>query len=230
MTMQPLETPESNLKQPTAESTPQTFEDVKTETAPGETRADDASSNVENTEKPKRGKKPKKKKSLKREILEWVLTLAAAVAIALLIRTFVFEPFRVEGSSMADTLHNGEIMFVTKFDYLAGDPDRFDVVICHYPNRTEDFVKRVVGLPGDTVSVSGGLLTVNDVTYDEPYLTHRPDYTLKPYTVPEGMYFVLGDNRSNSNDSHIIGPIKRAQIIGHVRSVMFPFNAWRGIE
>ena len=71
-----------------------------------------------------------------------------AVAAALLIRTFLFEPIRVDGESMCDTLQNGEIMLVTKPEYLTGDPQRGDVVICKYPGRTENFVKRVIGLPG----------------------------------------------------------------------------------
>ena len=106
--------------------------------------------------------KPKKeKKDPKREVLEWVLTLGCAVALALLIRAFVFEPFVVKGDSMNDTLANAEVMFATKYDYLLGDPRRFDVVICHYPDRDENFVKRVVGVPGDTVAVRDGYLYVN---------------------------------------------------------------------
>lgn len=181
--------------------------------------------------KQKKGKQEKVKKPLWREIVEWVVTLAVAAVIALTVRAFLFEPIRVEGSSMAETLVNGEVMFVTKPEYLTGDPQRFDVVICHYPGRgNTNFVKRVVGVPGDVVEVRGGYLYVNGEKYDEEYLTYRPDYTLKPYEVPEGKYFVLGDNRANSNDSHLIGPIERDMIKGHVRSVVWPISAWRGIE
>lgn len=183
---------------------------------------------------PKKGRKNKTDKPKKpwwRELLEWVGTLAVAVVIALVVRTFIFEPVKVDGNSMADTLHNGEIMFVTKWEYHTGDPERFDVVICHYPDRgNTNFVKRVVGLPGDTVAVLDGYLYVNGEKYEEEYLTHRPDYNLAPYVVPEGEYFVLGDNRSNSNDSHRIGPIDREMIVGHVRSVFFPFDSWRAID
>ena len=120
-----------------------------------------------------RKKKEKVKKTVGQEILSWVLTLLAAAVIALLIRSFVFEPVRVDGHSMDDTLSDGEIMFVTKFDYsstwlcfpwqsaedkeaaaritFGGDPKRFDVVISRYPGRGDtNFVKRVVGLPGYT--------------------------------------------------------------------------------
>ncbi len=181
--------------------------------------------------KNKKGKKDKPKKPLWREILEWVLTLAAAVVIALVVRTYIFEPVKVDGRSMDATLLDGEVMFVTKFDYLQEGPERFDVVICHYPDRgNTNFVKRVVGLPGDIVAVQNGLLIVNGVVYEEEYIMHRPNYTLEPYTVPEGHYFVLGDNRSNSNDSHLIGPLPAEMIVGHVRQVILPIDNWRAIE
>lgn len=187
-------------------------------------------------------KKEKVKKTPMQELLDWVVTLAAAVVIAMVVRTFLFEPVRVDGRSMSDTLMDGEIMYVDKTAYsalnlfgktylLGGEPERFDVVICHYPERgNTNFVKRVVGLPGDTVAVVDGYLYVNGEKYEEEYLTYRPNYNLSPYTVPEGMYFVLGDNRSNSNDSHLIGPISRDMIMGHVRHVVWPLSDWREVQ
>jgi len=142
----------------------------------------------------------------------------------------VFEPFVVKGDSMNNTLVNAEVMFTTKFDYLLGEPRRFDVVICRYPNRDDNFVKRVVGVPGDTVAVRDGFLYVNGELQEEPYITHRPNYTMAEYTVQDGEYFVLGDNRSSSNDSHLIGPLKREQIVSHVRAVFFPFGSIRGVR
>lgn len=171
----------------------------------------------------------KVKKGWKKELLEWIVSIGAALLIALVVRNFIFEPVRVAGNSMAETLHNGEIMIATKFDYLLGDPSRFDIIICKYPKRSETFVKRIVGLPGDTISIQDGLLTVNGKLYPESYITYRPNYTIEEYTVPEGEYYVLGDNRSNSNDSHIIGTITREQVIGHVRFVVFPFSNIRNV-
>ena len=202
-------------------------------------------------------KKQVKKKSLAREILEWVLTIVAAVAIALPIRAFAFEMVRVNGGSMNSTLENGEIMFVTKFDYASnwlsfpwqddeekekaarittgGNPQRFDVVICRYPGRGDtNFVKRVVGLPGDTVEVREGYLYVNGEKYDEPYI--KDEYrsgrlnNFGPYEVPEGEYFVMGDHRNNSNDSRMQGSLPRNMIVGHARTVLYPFGEIRGIE
>lgn len=202
-------------------------------------------------------KKEKKKKSVKREIFEWILTLVVAVLIALPIRAFIFELVRVDGGSMDNTLANGEIMFVTKYDYAStwlclpwqdaetkeqakrittgGEPERFDVVICRYPGRGDtNFVKRVVGLPGDIIELRGGYLYVNDKLYEEPYIddAYRSGWlnTFGPYTVPDGEYFVMGDHRNNSNDSRSQGPIKRDMIIGHVRTVLFPFGKIRGID
>ena len=206
------------------------------------------------------GKHKKKEKKAKRtvgqEILSWILTILVAVVAALVIRSIVFEPVRVDGASMDDTLANGEIMFVTKFDYsstwlclpwqsreakenaprftFGGNPKRFDVVICRYPGRGDtNFVKRVVGLPGDTVELKDGYLYVNGEKYDEPYINDDyrsgPLNTMSARVVPEGKYFVMGDHRNNSNDSRSVGPIDRDMIVGHVRQVVYPFSQWRGI-
>ena len=190
-------------------------------------------------------KKEKEKKSLGREILEWILTILVAVVVALVIRTFIFEPVQVDGHSMDDTLADHEVMFVSKLGYCSfdwiggrvaafGDPKRFDVVICHYPGRgSTNFVKRVVGIPGDTIAIVDGYLYVNGERYDEPYindeyrtghLSYYPETTLG-----EGQYFVMGDHRNNSNDSRSIGPIDRTMIVGHVVKVVLPFSSFRDI-
>ncbi len=184
-------------------------------------------------------KKEKKPTNVKKEILSWVLTLGAAVVIALLIRTFLFEPIRVDGESMCDTLQNNEIMFVTKPEYLFGDPQRGDVVICKYPGRTENFVKRVMGIPGDVIEVRSNVVYRNGEALDEPYLTpERNDngFSMEAFTLGDDEYFVMGDNRDNSHDSRNYygygspSALTRDMIIGHVRFVLFPFNAIRGIE
>ncbi len=184
----------------------------------------------ETAEQPK-NKKEEKKKTVGQEILSWILTFAVAIALALVIRTFIFEPVRVDGHSMDYTLADNEYMIVTKYDYLLGEQERFDVIICHYPERGRtNFVKRLVGLPGDTVSMLNGTLYVNGEAIDEPYITNKANYNMQAYTLKDDEYFVLGDNRSSSNDSHIIGPISREQIKGHVRCVAFPFKNARTVK
>lgn len=187
------------------------------------------------------GKPGKEKKPLnvKKEILSWILTIAVAVAAALLIRTFLFEPIRVDGESMCDTLQNGEIMLVTKPEYLTGDPQRGDVVICKYPGRTENFVKRVMGIPGDVIEIRSNVVYRNGEALDEPYLTpERNDngFSMAPFTLGDDEYFVMGDNRDNSHDSRNYygagrpAAITRKDIVGKVRFVMWPLSSLRGVE
>ena len=193
-------------------------------------------------EKPEKIKKP-----FKQELCEWGGTLVIALIIAFLCRTYIFEPVRVDGDSMYPTLHHGEFMYVSKLDYgssfigipftgigsyftVGGEPERFDVVVCNYPNRLNEhgsrlnFVKRLVGLPGDTVAIRGGFLYVNGVKYDEPFLAEYCAEDFGPYTVPAGYYFVMGDNRNNSKDSRAVGPVDRSEIVGKVEGVI-----WRTI-
>ena len=191
-------------------------------------------------------KQSEKKKSVGREILSWIVTLGAAVVIALLIRTFLFEPIRVDGGSMSDTLLDGEIMFVTKPEYLLGEPQRGDVIICKYPdmtepekNRPENFVKRLIGVPGDTIEIVRNVVYVNGEAQEEVYLTsERNDngFSMAKVELGEGEYFVMGDNRDNSHDCRnyfydgSVMKLRRDQIVGHVRCVLFPFNRIRGVE
>ena len=181
----------------------------------------------------------KKKKNVKKEIISWILTLGSAVIIALLIRTFLFEPIYVDGQSMCDTLQDREVMLVTKPEYIFGQPQRGDVVICKYPGRTENFVKRLVAVPGDTIEVRSNVVYINGVALDEPYLTpSRNDdgFSMDPMTLTDDQYFVMGDNRDNSHDSRNYygygkpATLTRSQIIGHVRCVIFPFSNIRGIK
>ena len=175
--------------------------------------------------------KETEKKSLKREIFEWIMVFVVAAAMAFVVRTFIFEPVRVDGASMMDTLVDGEYMIATKYDYLFSDPDRFDVVICNYPNTTDGMyrVKRVVGMPGETIQLLGGQLYVDGEHVEQNFDMHSVTESFGPFTVPEDHYFVIGDNRNNSKDSRsiMVGPLKRSEIKGHVRAVVFPFSGFR---
>ena len=191
--------------------------------------------------------KPEKvKKPFKQELCEWGSTLVVAFIVAVLCRTFIFEPVRVDGDSMYPTLHHGEFMYVSKLDYgtsfigipftnigtyvtIGGEPELFDVVVCHYPDRVDEngvrlnFVKRVVGLPGDTVEIKDGYLYVNGVRYEEKFLGERMDTDFGPYVVEEGHYFLMGDNRNNSNDSRNakVGAVPRDMIVGKVEGILW---------
>jgi len=167
--------------------------------------------------------------------------LVCAPMLALLIRQCVFEFVRVKGGSMRSTLQNAEVMLVTKGEYLFGEPKRHDVVICHYPGRYMDkwkllkqyFVKRVIGLPGETISIEEGIVHINGVPLEEPYLDEahtRRRTSMEPVTLGADEYFVMGDNRDNSNDSRRVGPLKRRAIIGHVRTVLWPLKKLRLVK
>jgi len=182
----------------------------------------------------KKEKKPQKaeeKKSLKREIFEWIMVFVVAAAMAFVVRTFIFEPVRVDGSSMLYTLTDSEFMIATKFDYLLGDPERFDIVICNYPNTSDGMyrVKRVIGMPGETMELRAGELYIDGEHIEQNFDMTPNETYFGPYTVPEGHYFVLGDNRNNSKDSRsaMVGPLSRDEIKGHVRAVVFPFGSMR---
>ena len=189
------------------------------------------------------------------EALSWVITLAGAVAVALLLRTFVAEPVRVDGDSMSNTLLDHEIVLESKLDYLFGDLQRNDVVICHYPGRGGTlFVKRLVALPGDTVEIRrltsaewtqisadgnpDGLsplcfyLYVNGQRVPNPEAMGSEPSAYPLRTLGENEYLVIGDNRGNSHDSRAndVGPLERSYILGKVRQVIWPLSSWRSVE
>ena len=208
---------------------------------------------IEEEKDTRKGKK--QKKSFWRELGEWVVSLAAAVVIVLIIQNFLFTLIRVDGDSMNTTLWDGERLFVTVADVKFGTVDRDSVVICHYPNRGRTFfVKRLVGLPGDTVYRENGVThivyeTVDEngetVTVDNPLdaefvsIFYNPDNDYEPYVLADDEYFVVGDNRGNSHDSRDwndsdasrdVGPITKDMLVGRVRCVIWPFNRIRSVE
>ena len=174
----------------------------------------------------------KEKKTLGQEILEWGKAIVIALAIAFVVRTFLFGLVHVQGDSMLETLKDGDIMFVTMYDRFRAEYERGEVVICNYPNVKGYRVKRVVALPGDTVEIRDRVTYVNGEMADEPFVEHlaRTDYG--PVTLAEDEYFLMGDNRAVSKDSRHsdVGPIDKDEIVGVVRAVVFPFNAIRTVK
>jgi len=140
-----------------------------------------------------------------------------ALILALFIMTFVGRAFTVEGPSMLPTLHSGERLVVERVTYLFRPPRRGEVIVFRYPLNPRDFfVKRVVGLPGDRVAIREGLLWINGQPVHEEYVTTRAVHAFPEVKVPEGHYFVMGDNRNNSEDSRDprVGFIPRELIVG----------------
>ena len=148
-------------------------------------------------------------------MLEFFICLLIAYSLAMFTRAFIAEPFEVEGESMLPNLQDGESLFIKKI-FL--DIDYGDIVILKYPNDTENknYVKRVVGLGGDTVEVSNGVLYINGAEQYEPYIKEEINYEMPEITVPEDCCFVLGDNRNHSKDSHIIGAVPIKYVKGKV--------------
>lgn len=170
-----------------------------------------------------------------------LLYYGAAVLLALLLRRYVFSLARVKGASMLPTLKNGDWAFVWRLPYLWRRPRRFDVVICHFPGRRskripflhQHFVKRVVGLPGETLEVIEGVLHVNGSPIAEDFLDParmRFFRSRAPITLGDDEYFVLGDNRDGSNDSRRMGPLKGRAIRGRVACLLWPIKRIRRIR
>ncbi len=162
--------------------------------------------------------------------IDFVLYILMVVVLALGVRTFLAEPIRVEGNSMVPTLLDGEHMFVEKVSYWCKQPARGDVLICFYPGYDESCVKRVIGLPGETVAVTNGVVTVDGAPLDESlYWTEQISGDTQPVTVPDKQVFVIGDNRNFSKDSRSpsVGPIPYYKVVGRVRAVIWPLSVYR---
>jgi signal peptidase I len=165
---------------------------------------------------------PTQRSHILREIVETVL-LTAAIFLVVNAAT---GRFRIEGQSMEPNLHDGEYVLIDKISYLLHAPERGDVVVFTPPNNERDYIKRVIGLPGDTVEVRGGQVYVNGAALEEPYLTHFTNSIDQTYQVDEGSYFVLGDNRNNSSDSRSFGAITPKSIVGRAWLVYWPPSDW----
>ena len=162
------------------------------------------------------------------DVIEYCIMLLLMVVVAFSIRSVLFEPMRVKGTSMEVTLLPGDYMAVEKLSYIVSPMKRGDVVICYYPNNDEyTCVKRIIGLEGDTITIQNGVVSINGVQLQEAYvttgLTSRHDGT---YVVEEGCVFVMGDNRLVSRDSTdgMVGSIPAKRVIGRVNRVLLPVS------
>ena len=168
------------------------------------------------------------KSKQKNEWFEWMKAIIIAIIVALFIRSFIFATSIVEGESMDPTLEVGERVIFNKIIYFIDNPERGDIVIIQRPNK--NYVKRIIGLPGETIEVKSGELFINNEKFSQTFLSEeaeRQTGTFGPITVPKDSYFVMGDNRAISKDSRNgLGFILEGEIIGKSEVVIYPFSEW----
>jgi signal peptidase I len=159
-----------------------------------------------------------------RVLREWTETLLFAAVLFLAIR-FALPNFRIEGASMEPNFHDGQHIFANHIEYFFRPLERGDVIVFEPPSAaSRDFIKRVIGLPGERVEVINGAVHINGEPLAEPYPQSPATYSYGPVTVGPNEYFVLGDNRSNSNDSHSWGMLPADKVIGRVWLIYFPLD------
>ncbi|WP_246476559.1 signal peptidase I [Salicibibacter cibi] len=174
-----------------------------------------------------------------KELWDWVVTFAVVIIIVFIVRTFLFANYMVHGESMMPTIESEERLIINKISYEFSEPDRNDLIVF---NATEenDYIKRVIGIPGDDVSYENDTLYINDEAVEEPFLDHAyngeitEDFTLEELTsepvVPDDHLFVLGDNRNNSQDSRNIGFVPYEDVVGKASFRYWPLSEFTFID
>jgi signal peptidase I len=175
----------------------------------------------------------RRKASRRRNVIEWILVIVGAILVAVLVRTFLVQAFRIPSESMSPTLEKGDRVIVNRLSYKVHDVNRGDIVVFSRPARLpagpdqpDDLIKRVIALPGETVQTKDGSIYIDNRKLNEPYLpkgTSSRDIET-PVTVPAGHVWVMGDNRSNSADSRVFGPIDTDTIVGRAFLRIWPLN------
>lgn len=167
-----------------------------------------------------------KKKGLdKKELLDWVKSILAALVVAYVINNFVIVNAVVPTGSMIGTIMPNDRLVANRLSYLVSEPRRGDIIVFKYPDDEKiPYVKRIIGLPGEKVEIKEGKVYINDTALNEPYLNENTDGNFGPYEVPEGRYFMLGDNRDNSRDSRYWDNkyVARNKILGKAWFRYFP--------
>ncbi len=183
-----------------------------------------------------------------RAVVEWTIILMAVLLCTVLLRTYVVQSFYIPSGSMLPTLQVGDRIIVNKLSYHVHDVHRGDIVVFARPPLEDqeyaDLVKRVIGLPGETISSKDGKVYINGKLLPEPWLPPGPDsftgalagsdphpqFNLPgPVTIPAGEYFVMGDNRTDSEDSRFFGPIPKSLIVGRAVAVIWPLGHIKGL-
>lgn len=172
-----------------------------------------------------------KPKGIARELLGWVVYIAVIIGLTWLIITFVGQRTRVSGHSMEATLHDGDNLIVDKLSYRFRDPKRYEIIVFPYRHKENTYyIKRIIGLPGETVQVKDGYVYIDDEKLDEDYgleVMESPGIAEEPITLGEDEYFVLGDNRNHSSDSRdpSVGVLHRDELIGRAWIRIWPFDS-----
>lgn len=166
-----------------------------------------------------------KKQEIIKEIISWALYILGAVLFALFLTRFVIVNAFVPTGSMESTIMPKDRLIASRIHYLIGNPERGDIAVFRFPDDEEVlYVKRVIGLPGETVEIKDGTVYIDGNLLEEPYLKEKPIGDYGPYKVPEGSYFMLGDNRNNSKDSRKWNNkfVKKEKILGKTLFRYFP--------
>jgi signal peptidase I len=173
------------------------------------------------------------KSSQIRTFIRDTITVLAVAAVIILVLQFVIQKFVVEGSSMNFTLHDGQQLLVNKIVYRFHEPERGDIIVFHPPPEIDedDFIKRIIGLPGEKVVISNSKVIIQKadgslMELDEPYVTRPANRNYEGDIIPEGEYFVMGDNRVNSSDSRTGWTLKEDDIIGKAWISVWPVGDW----
>ena len=170
------------------------------------------------------------KSRLRNVLLEVIETIVLALVLFMAIN-FLTARIRVDGSSMEPNFHDGDYVIVNRMAYRLGDMQRGDVIVFPYPlHEEDDYIKRVIGLPGDHVAIYSGVVYVNGEALAEPYIMEKPDADLAEIVVPDGYVYVMGDNRNASSDSRSWGPLKIEKIIGKAVFRYWPFSTLGLVE
>ena len=158
-----------------------------------------------------------------RTVLEYVILAVVAVAVALLIQAFLVKPYRIPSASMENTLLIGDRVLVDRVSWRFSQPQRVDIVVFHSPVEQPVLIKRIIGMPGDVISLSEGAVYINGKPEpSEPFSNGLPWSLQQPFKVPAGSYFLMGDNRTDSGDSRDFGPIARDQFVGRAFARYWP--------
>ncbi|HWJ02687.1 MAG TPA: signal peptidase I [Verrucomicrobiae bacterium] len=167
------------------------------------------------------------KNSIGRSILEVVEIVVIALILSWVLRTFVVEARVIPTGSMLNTIQLQDRIVVDKLFFKWSEIKRGDIVVFHPPERAgskDDFIKRVIGLPGETIEIKNQKVYINDKPLDESYILEKPRYTYGPQTIPDNQYFVMGDNRNNSADSHEWGMLPAGNITGRTLFRYWPLD------